>query len=213
MKLAIIGATGFVGSAVVTEALQRGHSLSAIVRTTGKLPTHPALRPVAADINDTEALAAILAGHDAVISAYNPGWAEPEIYAKMVRGSQAILDAVRQSGVRRLLVVGGAGSLEVAPGVQLIDTPQFPAEYKQGALGAREALLQLRADTRLDWSFLSPPALLAPGERRERYRVGDDQLLMDGDHPAGISVATLAVAILDEIERPQHLRRRFTVAS
>lgn len=213
MKLALIGATGFVGTAIATEALQRGHTLSAIARAPDKLTPHPALKPVRADIGDTQNLAALLAGHEAVISAYNPGWGDAEIYAKMVRGSQAILDAVRQSGVSRLLVVGGAGSLEVAPGVQLVDTPDFPAEYKDGARGAREALRQLQEDPHLDWSFLSPPALLAPGERNGRYRLGGDQLLMDGDKPAGISVADLAVAVIDEIETPQHLRRRFTVAS
>lgn len=116
--------------------------------------------------------------------------------------------------MKRLLAVGGAGSLEVAPGLQLVDTPEFPAEWKQGALAARDLLTRLRAETALDWTFLSPPIALAPGERTGRYRVGGDQLLPgQGAQPAGISVQDLAMAIVDEIENPRHLRARFTVAN
>ena len=212
MKLVILGATGFVGTALVSEALQRDHQVTAVARHPDKLAAQPGLRLHAADLGDAATVAAAVAGHDAVLSAYNPGWGDPEIYDKMVRVSQTILDGVRRSGVKRLLVVGGAGSLEVAPGLQLLDTPQFPAEYKDGARGAREALNQLRGETELDWSFLSPPALLDPGARSGRYRLGSEQLLMDGEQPARISVADLAVAVLDEIEQPRHLRRRFTAA-
>src|SRR5690606_13110915 len=127
------------------------------------------------------------------------------------RGTQAIYAAVKQAGVKRLLVVGGAGSLYVAPGVQLIDTPDFPAEYKEGAEGARQALDLLKAETRLDWSFISPPAHLHPGERSGQFRIGGEQLLMKDGEPAGISVADLAVAIIDELEHPAHIRQRFTV--
>jgi putative NADH-flavin reductase len=154
-----------------------------------------------------------VAGHEAVVSAYNPGWSEPRIHDLFLQGSQAILDGVRQAGVQRLLVVGGAGSLYVAPGVQLVDTPAFPAEYRQGALAAREFLRHLQAESALDWSFVSPPIALAPGERTGQYRLGGDDLLPGlGDSPAGISVADLAVAIVDEIEQPRHRQRRFSVA-
>ena len=161
--------------------------------------------------HNVEALAAHLKGHDAVIHAFNPGWGTADIRERFIQGSQAIIAASKQADVQRLLVVGGAGSLYVAPGLQLIDTPDFPAEYKEGAEGARQALNLLKAETALAWSFISPPALLQPGARSGQFRIGGDQLLMNGDAPAQISVADLAVAIIDELERPHHLRQRFTV--
>ncbi|MEK8078827.1 NAD(P)-dependent oxidoreductase [Pseudomonas sp. XK-1] len=211
MKLALIGASGFVGAAVLQEALDRGHQVTGIVRDLAKLPQHPALSAVAGDAYNADALAAQLRGHDAVIHAFNPGWGTADIRERFIQGSQAIIAASKQAGVQRLLVVGGAGSLYVAPGLQLIDTPDFPAEYKEGAEGARQTLNLLQTETALDWSFISPPALLQPGARSGQFRLGGDQLLMNGDVPAEISVADLAVAILDELERPQHLRQRFTV--
>lgn len=211
MKFALIGASGFVGAAVLQEALDRGHHVSGIVRDPAKLPQHPALSAVAGDAYNAEALAEQLKGHDAVIHAFNPGWGTADIRERFIQGSQAIIAASKQAGVQRLLVVGGAGSLYVAPNLQLIDTPDFPAEYKEGAEGARQALNLLKAETALAWSFISPPALLQPGARSGQFRIGGDQLLMNGDAPAQISVADLAVAIIDELERPQHLRQRFTV--
>ena len=211
MKLALIGASGFVGAAVLQEALDRGHQVTGIVRNPTKLPQHPALNAVAGDAYNAEALAALLKGHDAVIHAFNPGWGTADIRERFIQGSQTIIAASKQAGVQRLLVVGGAGSLYVAPGLQLIDTPDFPAEYKEGAEGARQALNLLKAETALAWSFISPPALLQPGARSGQFRIGGDQLLMNGDAPAQISVADLAVAIIDELERPHHLRQRFTV--
>lgn len=211
MKIALIGASGFVGSAVLSEALQRGHSVTAIVRHPEKLPRHEPLTALKADAYDADAIARAVAGHDAVVHAFNPGWGEARIRELFIEGSRAIFAGTRQAGVKRLLVVGGAGSLYVAPNLQLIDTPDFPAEYKEGAEGARQALDLIRQEQDLDWTFISPPALLEPGERSGRFRIGGDQLLMSGDQPARISVADLAVAILDELEQPQHLRQRFTV--
>lgn len=214
MKIALIGATGFVGSAVLNELLSRGHAVTALARHPEKFAARDGLAVVRADALDAAQVAAAVRGHDAIVSAYNPGWSEPRIYELFGQGYDAILAGARQAGVKRLLAVGGAGSLEVAPGVQLVDTPEFPAEWKQGALAARDLLTRLRGDTALDWSFLSPPILLAPGERTGRYRVGGDQPLPgQGGQPSGISVADLAVAIADEIEKPQHRRRRFTVAN
>ncbi|MDN4149196.1 NAD(P)-dependent oxidoreductase [Pseudomonas tohonis] len=211
MKIALIGASGFVGSAVLAEALQRGHQVTALVRHPEKLAAHEHLKALQADIHDAAATASQLAGHDAVVHAFNPGWGREDIREQFIAGTHSIFAATNQSGVRRLLVVGGAGSLYVAPGVQLIDTPHFPAEYKEGAEGARQALNLIQAETALDWSFISPPALLQPGERTGRFRIGGNELLMDGDHPASVSVADLAVAIVDELENPQHIRQRFTV--
>ena len=212
MNIALIGGTGFVGSAVLEELLQRGHQVTALARTPAKYPARAGLKVVAADVLDAAQVAHAVEGHDAVISAYNPGWKEPQIHDLFLQGSQAITAGVKRSGVKRLLVVGGAGSLYVAPGVQLVDTPEFPAEWKQGALAAREALNLIRQEESLDWSFVSPAVMLAPGARTGRFRLGGDQVLMDGDHPAGLSVADLAVALVDEIETPKHLKRRFTVA-
>ena len=217
MKIALIGATGFVGTPLVAELLQRGHHVTALARNPAKLAAQPNLTAKPLDVNDADAVAAAVTGHDAVISAFNPGWDVPDLYAKFMQGHDAIVAGVEQSGVKRLLVVGGAGSLFVAPGVQMVDTPEFashvPPNIIPGAKAARDALTALRGNTALDWTFLSPPALLAPGERSGKYRVGGEQLLMAGDAPAGISVADLAVAIVDEIEKPRHVRARFTVAT
>ena len=217
MKIALIGATGFVGTPLVAELLQRGHQVTALARNPAKLAAQANLTPKSLDVNDADAVAAAVKGHDAVISAFNPGWDAPELYAKFMQGHDAIVAGDERSGVKRLLVVGGAGSLFVAPGVQMVDTPEFashvPPNVIPGAKAARDALTALRGNTALDWTFLSPPALLAPGERTGHYRVGGEQLLMAGAAPAGISVADLAVAIVDEIETPRHVRARFTVAT
>ncbi|MEO8024709.1 NAD(P)-dependent oxidoreductase [Polaromonas sp.] len=214
MNIALIGATGFVGSPVLAELLSRGHQVTVLARTPSKLTAQTGLTVVKADALDAAQVAKAVAGHDAVISAYNPGWSEPKIHDLHLQASRAIVDGVKASGVKRLLVVGGAGSLYVAPGLQLVDTPPFPAEYKQGALAARQALNELKKESTLDWSFVSPPIALAPGERTGQYRLGADNLLPgQGEQPAGISVADLAVAIVDEIETPRHVQKRFTVAS
>ena len=213
MKIALIGATGFAGSPVLSELLARGHQVTVLARTPSKLPAQTSLTVVAADALDASQVARAVAGHDAVISAYNPGWSEPKIHDLHLQASRVIVQGVKAAGLKRLLVVGGAGSLYVAPGLQLVDTPEFPAQYKQGALAAREALNELKKETTLDWSFVSPPIALAPGERTGKYRLGADNLLPgQGDQPAGISVADLAVAIVDEIETPRHVQKRFTVA-
>jgi putative NADH-flavin reductase len=213
MKIALIGASGFVGAAVLQEALNRGHAVTGIVQHPEKLPAHAQLKAVKADAYDAAALATVLKGHDAVVSAFNPGWDKADILPLFLKGSSAIVAASKAAEVPRLLVVGGAGSLYVAPGLQLIDTPDFPAAYKNGAEGARQHLNQLRDEQALVWTFLSPPALLQPGTRSGNYRVGGEDLLMDGAAPARISVEDLAVAIVDELEQGKQLRKRFTVAN
>ena len=210
MKIALIGASGFVGSAILNEAVSRGHSVTAIVRDTSKLNPHPQVRAVAVDAQDPQALADVLKGHDRVISAYNPGWSAPDIHDQYLKGASAIVEAAKAAH-SWLLVVGGAGSLEIAPGVQLVDTPDFPAEWKQGALAARDGLTALRREATLDWRFVSPPVFLEPGEKRGGYRLGGDQVLFSGDKPAGITVGDLADGVLNEAETPAHLRQRFTL--
>ena len=212
MKVAIIGATGFVGRRVVDEALARGIQVTAIARQNKDLPEHAHLTVALGDVADTAWLAGQLHGQDAVISAYNPGWGEDNLYEKTARGAQQILTAVEQAGVKRLLVVGGAGSLEVAPGVELVDTPQFPENIRPGAQAVRDLRNKLRNESALDWTYLSPAALLEPGKRTGQFRLGTTQLLMNGEAPASISVEDLAVAIVDEIEKPQFIRAQFTAA-
>ncbi len=211
MKIALIGATGFVGSALLKEALDRGHEVTAIGRHPEKIPPHAKLRSQKGDVYNADEVARLVAGHDAVISAFNPGWSNPDIYNQQVKGTEAIIKGVKQAGIKRLLFVGGAGSLEVKPGVQALDLPGFPAEYKQGALATREALNQLRKESGLDWSFLSPSADLAPGQRTGKFRLGTDQMLSDTNGQSRISVEDYAMAMVDEAEKPKHIRQRFTV--
>jgi hypothetical protein len=205
MRIALIGATGYTGSRILAEALARGHTVTAIARNVAALQPHPALACISLDVHDADALAASLAGHDAVVSAFNPA-------KDSGGGTAAIVAATRQAGVARLLVVGGAGSLEVAPGQLLVDQPDFPAAWKEGALKTAAFLATLRQEEGLEWSFLSPAARLSPGQRTGVYRVGGDQLLRDATGESRISCEDLAVAMLDEVERPRHARRRFTVA-
>jgi len=210
MNIALIGASGFIGSALLAEALSRGHRVTGLVGRPERLGAHPLLTAVQADVLDTAALAAQLKGHDAVLTAFS-GHAQQDVAGYYLKGFNAILQATRDAGVPRLLAVGGAGSLEVAPGLQLLDTPEFPAAYKGSAEGARQALALLRAEPALDWTMLSPSAIIEPGQRTGQFRLGTDQLLANAAGDSRISVQDYAVAMLDELERPAHSRRRFTV--
>ena len=217
MNLAVIGATGYVGDAVVRELAARGHAVTAFARNPAKVFAAPNVRAVAADVTAAD-FAAQLAGFDAVVSAFNPGWTNPHIGRDFRAGYAAILAAAKSAGVPYLLIVGGAGSLYIAPGVQVIDTPDFPKEIYDGANAARDLLTELRGRNDLNWAFISPPICLgADGghseDRTGKYRLGGDDALMDGDAPADISVADLAIAIADDVEQKAHLHQRFTVAS
>ena len=212
MKVVLIGASGNLGSFIRDEALARGHHVTAIVRHPEKISVkNPLLTIVKADIlkdNVNE----LVKGHDAVISAYNPGWTNPDIHDETLKGYRAVIDGVKKSGVKRLMVVGGAGSLEVSPGVQLIDTMTVPPLIKSAILGLREVLYELRKEKDLDWTFLSPAQTISPGERTGKYRVGKDQLVKDKAGESKISNQDYAVAMIDELEKPKHKRERFTVA-
>lgn len=212
MKISIIGATGFVGKALVEEALLRHHQVTAISRHSNQLPQHAHLITATGDILDVSWLTSRLKGQDIIISAFNGGWKNPNLYEDTVAGNNAILQAVKQSGVKRFVVVGGAGSLEIAPGVDLIDSPDFPEAIKPGAQAVRELKQILQRDSELNWTFVSPAAVLEPGERTEMFRLAGNKLLMNGNVPAKISVQDLAVAILDEVETPQFIRQQFTAA-
>jgi len=212
MNIALIGATGFIGSALRKEALSRGHRLTAFARDPSKLEPATNLEIRRADVLDTATLTTQLRGHDVVISAFS-GHADADVYGYYLKDIRSLLDAVRAAGVARLLLVGGAGSLEVEPGVQLLDTPQFPAEWKATAEGAREALKLVRQTSDLDWTMLSPPPHIHPGERTGRYRTGLDTVIPGDSGPADISVEDYAVAMIDEAESAKHSRRRFAVAN
>jgi putative NADH-flavin reductase len=201
MKIALIGATGNVGSRILTELLNRGHEVTGIARHPEKLPPKANLTAKRGDANDEDGLARLLSGHDAVISAGRFVSVNP----------QTLIAALKKANVNRLLVVGGAGSLEVAQGVQLVDTPQFPAAAKPEALAGREFLNVLRGEQELDWTFLSPSLLFAPGERTGKFRLGTDQLLVGENGESQISLEDFAVALVDELEMLRHSRQRFTV--
>ncbi len=211
MKIALIGATGFIGSGLLAEALSRGHSVTALVSRPERLAPQAGLKVEGVDVLDQQQLAAKLEGHDAVISAFS-GHAQEDVRGYYGRGADAIIGAAKQARVPRLLVVGGAGSLEVAPGVQAVDTPQFPEQWKASALGARDTLEKLRKEQALEWTFLSPAAMIQPGERTGKFRLGGDQMLTDAEGNSRISVQDYAVAMIDELEQPAHSRKRFTVA-
>lgn len=200
--IALLGITGRAGSRIATELLQRGHTLTGIARNVSKATARPGLDLKAADATDAHALAEILLGHDLVVSS-----------TPFVGGIDAptLIAAAKQAGVKRVIVVGGAGSLEVAPGVALIDTPEFPAIYKAEASGGRAFLQALRTERELDWTFISPSAFFEPGPRTGRFRLGGDQLLVDADGKSHISMEDYAIALADEIETPRHARTRFTV--
>lgn len=210
MKIALIGATGYVGSAILQEALARGHAVTALVKHPEKVAAQDGVRAVGTDVLAADALAAQLGGHDAVISAFS-GHAQGDVLGYYLQGMSSIVAATKRAGVPRLVVVGGAGGLEVAPGVQLLDTPAFPAEWKATAEGARQALARLREETELDWTVLAPSAHLEPGARTGRFRLGADSLLADADGESHVSLADYAVAMIDELEKPAHSRTRFTV--
>ena len=212
----VLRSNGRVEHAALPPEVRRGHAVTAIVRHPEKVTTvHPSLTVKKGDILHDEEVAALVKGHDAVVSAYNPGWGNPNIYNEFLEGSEAIQRGVKKSGVKRLLTVGGGGSLEIAPGVQLVDTPEFPAEYKAGALAARDYLNIIRKEDQLDWTFLSPAILMHPGiqdGRTGKYRTNKDQPVFDAKGESRLSVEDLSVVIVDELENNQFVRQRFTAA-
>ncbi len=201
MKVALIGASGNAGSRILKELVDRGHQVTAIARDSSKIPNLPKVRSIKADANDEAELTKILTGHEAVISSL---WYSASDPALLIR-------AVKASGAQRYLVVGGAGSLDVQPGVRLYDTSEFNDEWKPEARKGGAFLDLLRAETDLDWTFLSPSAAFVAGERTGKFRLGKDQLLKAQDGDSRISFEDYAVAMVDELENPRHTRQRFTV--
>jgi hypothetical protein len=201
MKVAHIGATGKVGGKILEELLRRGHTVTVISRHPEKAATRTNITSLRGDVTDPDGLAPLLKGHDAVISSatFLPG------------SSSKLVDAIRKSGVRRYIAVGGAGSLEVAPGKLLKDTGKIPPEWMPAINEGTELLNLLRADTQLEWTFFSPAALIGPGERTGKFRLGGDQLIIGPDGKSSISYDDYAIALVDELETSQHIRKRFTI--
>lgn len=199
-KIALIGASGNAGSRILKELSDRGHHVTAIARSPEKIATLPNVVAKKGDVFDQTGLSKLLAGHDAVISSVHFTASDPV----------TLIEAVRASDVPRYLVVGGAGSLEIAPGQRVVDLPDFPAAYKAEATKGAEFLDLLKQETQLDWTFLSPSAEFVPGERTGKFRIGKDNLLSNEDG-SRISFEDYAIALVDEIEKPQHSRQRFTV--
>ena len=200
MKIALIGASGNIGSRIAAELSSRGHEITAIARKAAKISALPGVKPTAVDIANTEALVPILKGHAAVISSVHFVDSDPD----------QLIRAVNAAGVPRYLVVGGAGSLQVAPGKLLVDSPDFPKEYQKETRAGCVFLDRLRAAEDLNWTFLSPSALFTAGERTGNFRLGKDTLLINGKG-SSISFEDYAIALADEVEKPKHPRQRFTV--
>jgi len=200
-KIAIIGATGRAGSQLLEEALRRGHSVVAIARDPSALQGRTGVTVQALDAKDSAALEQAVTGVDAVLSA---------VHFSTVQ-AQAIIEPVKRAGVKRLLVVGGAGSLLLPSGQRVIDSPDFPEAYKAEASAGGRFLEVLRQEQSLDWTFLSPSAEFVEGERRGQYRLGKDHLLIGADGKSWITFSDFAIAMLDELEKPAHSRQRFTV--
>ena len=216
MNIAIIGASGFVGSALVDEAVSRDYSVTAIARNAEKIASEDdRVTPVSVDVNNAEKLTEVLNGHDAVLTAFHPGRDNPDQYDEYLEGHKHIQQAVKQSDVDRWLVIGGAGSLYNEDGEQLVDTPEFPEEFREEATAARDYLDILKEDEDLEWTYLSPAILMHPGidtGKTGDYRINTDNPVFDENGESKISVEDLAVALLDELENEDFIQQRFTVA-
>lgn len=215
MKTTLIGASGFVGTAILKELISRGHEVTAIVRDAKKITLSDELLKVKAlDVLDTEALAEAVKGTEAVISAYNAGWTNPNIYDDFLKGSAAIQKGVKAGGVARLIVIGGAGSLYI-DGKQLVDASDFPADIKPGAIAARDYFNNLKEEEELNWTFFSPAIEMHPGittGRTGHYRLGTESPVFNEEGRSVLSVEDLAIVIADELESNQHSKQRFTAA-
>ncbi|WP_027380049.1 NAD(P)-dependent oxidoreductase [Chryseobacterium daeguense] len=213
-KVAVIGATGFVGTQVVNELSNRGYEVEAIVRDASKVQQSDKVTAKSIDVNNIDELAEALKGNDAVISAFNAGWTNPNLYDDFLNGSVNIEKAVEKSGVKRFITVGGAGSLFIEDN-QLVDGPDFPEEYKPGATAARDYLNKIKENKTLDWTFFSPAIEMhqgTAGVRTGKYRTGLENPVFDENGRSVLSVEDVAVVLVDELEQNNHIRERFTAA-
>lgn len=213
-KVAVIGATGFVGKQVVNELSNRGYEVNAIARDSSKVEAKDNVNAISADVNNVEEFAKVLEGNDAVINTFNPGWTNPNLYNDFLNGSKNIESAVEKSGVKRFITVGGAGSLFI-DGNQLVDGPDFPADIKPGATAARDYLNEIKKNETLDWTFFSPAIEMHPGTAGVRvgtYRTALENPVFNGEGRSILSVEDVAVALVDELEQNNFVKKRFTAA-
>lgn len=213
MKTALIGASGFVGSAILKELLSRGYEVEALVRNPENVKVNnPHLTVKKVDVADTKALADDLKGYDTIISAYNPGWTNPDIYNLTLQNYPRILEAAKEAGVKRLLIVGGAGTLFCAPGLRVVDSGAIPAEIMGGVKSLGKFYLEtLNNEKDIDWVFFSPAGVLEPGEATGTYRLDKDDLIVDSNGNSHITVGDYAKAMVDELDTPTHHKERFTI--
>ena len=212
-KVTLIGASGFVGTALLNELLSRGHMVQAIVRNPKKIQvTNDKLTVKAADVSDKSTLVELCKGSDVVISAYNPGWNNPSIYNETLKNYPIILNSVKEAKVERLLIVGGAGTLFCAPGLRVVDSGAIPDAIMGGVKSLGEFYLNtLMKEDQLDWVFFSPAGLLEDGKRTGTFRLGKDDLIVDKEGQSHISVQDYAMAMIDEMEKKVHHKERFTI--
>lgn len=212
-KVVIIGASGFVGSALLKEALNRELEVTAVVRHPEKIKIeNENLRVKKADVSSLEEVTEVCKGADVVISAFNPGWNNPNIYKETIEVYLTIIDGVKKADVHRFLMVGGAGSLFIAPGVRLMDSGEVPENLLPGVKALGDFYLDfLRKEKEVDWVFFSPAADMRPGVRSGRYRLGKDDMIVDAVGNSHISVEDYAAAMIDELEYPKHHQERFTI--
>jgi hypothetical protein len=212
MKIALFGVSGNIGRRIAQEALSRGHQVTGITREPAKAQlTHARLRTVTGDVVDAAGVEKLVSGHDVVISAVGPDLSKG-VGTLLTDAARTLLTALNRAGVKRLVVAGGAGSLEAAPGLLVMDSPQFPADWKPLAKSHADALAIYRGEKKLDWTYLSPAAMIEPGTRTGTYRTGGEKLLSDAAGNSRISMEDFPVALMDEVEKLRHVRRRFTVA-
>jgi uncharacterized protein len=207
MNVVLYSPTGMIGTRVLNELVSRGHQVTAVARDPSKVTVHPGVNAVKGDIFDTPDVAAKTVGVDAVISAYGPGSGNVN---DLLKATSSLIAGLDQSGTKRLIFVGGAGSLLVGPGVDLIDSGHLPAEYKDIAIAHRDAKKLLR-ESDLDWTYFSPPGFIQPGQRTGNFRLGTDTLITDDKGNSSISAEDYAIALVDELEHPQHVHEQFTI--
>lgn len=212
-KVTLIGASGFVGSALLNEALSRGIEVTAVVRNPEKIQIQDdKLTVVQADVFDAQKLSEILVGSDAVLSAYSPGWTNPNIVEDTIKGNKSIIEAVKKANLKRLIAVGGAGTLNVAPGKTVIEAGFIPKEILAGVEAYAKVFYEdFKPEKDLDWAFFSPAGLIEPGQRTANYKLGKDDLIVDAEGKSSISVQDYAKAFIDEYQQPQHHQERFTI--
>ena len=209
----LIGATGFVGSAVLNELVSRGNKVTTVVRNIEKLAKSDLVNAVKEDVANVDAIAKLAEGKDAIISAYNPGWTNPDIATLITENYPKILEAAKKSGVERLLIVGGAGTLFCAPGLRVVDSGAIPAEIMGGVRPLGDFYLNtLMNENDIDWVFFSPAGVFdQEGKKTGNYRLGKDDLIVDAEGNSHISVQDYADAMVNELEKPSHHKERFTI--